>query len=417
MLLIIISFVLAWGETWFLDCRVIPQERYARRYAAYFCDPPVPSDVRTPLVVAPFLDEVPEPATSTFYSPFETVHNSDDEDEQQDEEWLRMGAECVERATRLLESSDWLVDRVTDMDDTIRHITLPKMGKVWRVTAKVNFPARLLLEHLFERIEDIHTWNTTIQESKILHTISPNADITYQVTAGTGFVKSRDFVNLRCWHLCRDGKIVKKAKRADDDGDETDADAAGPPSSAMPSCSQTPVSVGSLRASTATVTVHRDGGGGDGDGVEPPANAAGVDSQQLHFGLNQSLGARGFFADADDVQSGDDELDEFADAKTGIESPELPASLVDDRTAAAAAAAGGAAAVGCSGNMYVSAAISVPYDKMPALPKYTRAENRLSCWAMREIEGKPAECIFEWLMCVDLKGYVPMSIINTVRRI
>lgn len=133
VLLIIISFVLSWGETWFLDCRVIPQEKHARCYAnamqSHYRD-----DQRAPLVVAPFLEELPEPATSTFYSPFETVHNSDDEDEAQDDEWLRMGEECVLRATKLLESSDWLVDRVTDMDDTIRHITLPKMGKVWRVT-------------------------------------------------------------------------------------------------------------------------------------------------------------------------------------------------------------------------------------------------------------------------------------------
>lgn len=135
MLLIIISFVLAWGETWFLDCRVIPQESFARRYASamqsHFRD-----DQRAPLV-APFLDEVPEPATSTFYSPYETVHNSDDEDDAQDDEWLRMGEECVQRAIKLLESKDWLVDRVTDMDDTIRHITLPKTGKVWRVTVSL----------------------------------------------------------------------------------------------------------------------------------------------------------------------------------------------------------------------------------------------------------------------------------------
>lgn len=32
VLLIITSFILAWGEAWFLDCRVIPQERHARNY-------------------------------------------------------------------------------------------------------------------------------------------------------------------------------------------------------------------------------------------------------------------------------------------------------------------------------------------------------------------------------------------------
>lgn len=30
VLMIIVSCLLAWGEAWFLDCRVIPQERYAQ---------------------------------------------------------------------------------------------------------------------------------------------------------------------------------------------------------------------------------------------------------------------------------------------------------------------------------------------------------------------------------------------------
>lgn len=40
--------------------------------------------------------------------------------------------------------------------------------------------------------------------------IDQHTDITYQATAGAanGLIKSRDFVNLRCWHLCRDGQIV-----------------------------------------------------------------------------------------------------------------------------------------------------------------------------------------------------------------
>lgn len=132
VLLIIISFVLAWGETWFLDCRVIPQEQHARNYmlAVQRNDR---EDARTPLV-APFLEVSHEPATSTFYSPFETVHNSDEEDNAQDDEWHHMGEECVLRALKLLESSEWLIDRMTDVGDEIKHITLPNMGKVWRVT-------------------------------------------------------------------------------------------------------------------------------------------------------------------------------------------------------------------------------------------------------------------------------------------
>lgn len=30
--MIIVSCLLAWGEAWFLDCRVIPQEKNAQRF-------------------------------------------------------------------------------------------------------------------------------------------------------------------------------------------------------------------------------------------------------------------------------------------------------------------------------------------------------------------------------------------------
>lgn len=83
VLLIVISFVIAWGEAWFLDCRVIPQEQHAQSYLNAISST---FDDRGPLL-APFL------ATSTgtgrrtesianFYSPYESIHNSDDEEDK-----------------------------------------------------------------------------------------------------------------------------------------------------------------------------------------------------------------------------------------------------------------------------------------------------------------------------------------------
>lgn len=33
---------------------------------------------------------------------------------------------------------------------------------------------------------------------------------------------------------------------------------------------------------------------------------------------------------------------------------------------------------------------------------------------MREIPDKNDSCIFEWLLCIDLKGYVPRTVLNNV---
>lgn len=34
---------------------------------------------------------------------------------------------------------------------------------------------------------------------------------------------------------------------------------------------------------------------------------------------------------------------------------------------------------------------------------------------MREVDGKSDTCIFEWLLCLDLKGYFPRRLLDAVR--
>lgn len=40
-------------------------------------------------------------------------------------------------------------------------------------------------------------------------------------------------------------------------------------------------------------------------------------------------------------------------------------------------------------------------------------ENLISCWAMREIPAQTDWCIFEWIICLDLKGYIPRYVLDT----
>lgn len=101
MLLIVTSFVLSWGEAWFLDCKVIPQETVARNYMSgeKFCKffllqkrfsnliisqaaMAHMTDDRTPLM-APFLNStMPPESIANFYSPYDSCHNSDEEDDK-----------------------------------------------------------------------------------------------------------------------------------------------------------------------------------------------------------------------------------------------------------------------------------------------------------------------------------------------
>lgn len=45
-----------------------------------------------------------------------------------------MGKECVRRASELLESSVWKLEKLTNEGDTIKSTLQPKLGKVWRLT-------------------------------------------------------------------------------------------------------------------------------------------------------------------------------------------------------------------------------------------------------------------------------------------
>lgn len=65
--------MLAWGEAWFLDCRVLPQERYAR---AYFQR--ISVDERTPLV-APSMGNTE--SIANFYSPYASLQGSSDDEQ------------------------------------------------------------------------------------------------------------------------------------------------------------------------------------------------------------------------------------------------------------------------------------------------------------------------------------------------
>ncbi|XP_055837692.1 steroidogenic acute regulatory protein-like [Episyrphus balteatus] len=388
VVLVLTSFVLSWGEAWFFDGRVIPQERHARSYLAALS-----SNDRSPLM-APFLASEGErpPPESVFYSPFDTRQNSDDEEEQ-DEDYRQQGLECVRKCYQLLKASDWKVEKVTQKNDTIQSINREKLGKIYRLTGRIKFPAKALLEELFYKIEDVPKWNPTLLESKILRKINTYTDISYNATTsgGGGIVKSRDFVNLRCWRLCCDGRVIEdsdseeyKNKEDDDDDDENILNRSCEGSVSTISGDNDYVPGGSansnVRTSRSSMKL--------GENMSPP-NAG------MYRTLSQSLGAKGFQGHLDFPDP--PPLDEdFHDAE------ETPVSEVKKSTEPPKE----------KDRIYVSAAISIVYPGMPPIPKYTRGENLISCWAMREVEGKSDVCIFEWLLCLDLKGYMPRYVLD-----
>ncbi|EDS43690.1 Start1 [Culex quinquefasciatus] len=380
VLLVVVSFVLAWGEAWFLDCRVIPQERYARNYYVALTNPA--AEVRSPLL-APFLNSALSTgrteSVGNFYSPYDSIHNSEDEEDEQDDEFKRMGIECVRKAYVLLESTDWKLEKVTSKGDTIQSCTKDKVGKIYKLT-KI----------------DSHT------------------DISYQATigGGGGVVKCRDFVNLRCWQLCREGRVIEGVdlhptdlqapaltpvteEVPDDDDGDSDDDECILAAKASPQITK---SLSEFKLGGSSVSSNEQ------------------NTKTAFSTLSKSLGAQDFGAGG----ANSDPEDVFSDALTEHQAGgKQPAQVEQEKKQKSEAKVrvhkprAEECEVQKGGNVYVSAAISIEYPGAPVTTKYIRGENKVSCWAMREIENQKDYCIFEWLLCLDLKGYIPRYVLDT----
>ncbi|XP_016930441.2 steroidogenic acute regulatory protein-like [Drosophila suzukii] len=386
VILIITSFILAWGEAWFLDCRVIPQERHAQHYFRTMT-----SNDRTPMDQPAILIEHERPPQSVtdFYSPMDTARHSDEEDEE-DEEYNQMGLDCLRKAYEIIESSEWKVEKVTQKGDTIHTTQREKVGKIYKLTARIKYPAKALMEDLFYRIEDCPKWNPALLESKIVRKINSYTDITYQVSVGGGggMVKSRDFVNLRSCRLFYNGKICdddEAAQLSSDDGNSSlNRSCEGSVSTLSDGDSNTPLLPSSVSSCKATFP-------SSSKGPTTPFDT-----------LGNSLGAKslGPIVNFQEEPPPLDQ-DEFEDAKDKVEGE------AENMTKPNPPSVGKT-----KDKVWVTSAISVQYAGVPPSSKYTRGQNIVSGFAFREIVGKSDSCIVEWVLCLDLKGYIPRYVLD-----
>jgi hypothetical protein len=298
VLLVLMSFIMAWSEAWMLDFRVLPLENKAKEIWGSRLNS---SDTeRTPLLAPSqsggMLQRYIEGSTlyegsiGNFYSPMESPDHSDDDDDEvsndsgiripgrfrrrrdapfskQENDYKKLGEEVLQQAWRTLNSDGWVLEKELSNGDSV-HVKLVNGKRVFKLRGLVPISPRLLLEELFFRIDNVPSWNPTLTDCKNIQPIDEHTDISYQVCAEAagGVVATRDFVNLRHWDVI--------------------------------------------------------------DGV------------------------------------------------------------------------------------FVSAGASIKHPAMPPQPKKIRGENGPGCWAMRPVAGDPHQCVFEWLLDTDLKGWIPQSIID-----
>ncbi|CAG9860018.1 unnamed protein product [Phyllotreta striolata] len=210
VLLVLASFVIAWGEAWFLDFRVIPQENYANRF--------IVANERTPLIRS-YVQGLPSTYTESvgnFYSPQGTPENSVRRFQQNDripyefipikfskqdeDNYKHVASKNLIEAWKLFEEKDWVLERQFENDQVYTRLDQSRR-KIFKLQAPIDVDPKYLLEELYYREHDFPMWNSNIKECYKIHSFDEYTDITYTVSkeAVGGLVASRDFVNLRHW--------------------------------------------------------------------------------------------------------------------------------------------------------------------------------------------------------------------------
>ncbi|XP_037348014.1 stAR-related lipid transfer protein 3 isoform X2 [Talpa occidentalis] len=198
-LLPIVSFVLAWLETWFLDFKVLPQEAEEERW--YLAAQAAVA--RGPLLFPGALSE------GQFYSPPESFAGSDNESDEevgkksfsaQDREYIRQGKEATAVVDQILaQEENWKFEKNNEYGDTVYTIEVPFHGKTYILKTFLTCPAELVYQEVILQPERMVLWNKTVTACQILQRVEDNTLISYDVSAGAagGVVSPRDFVNVR----------------------------------------------------------------------------------------------------------------------------------------------------------------------------------------------------------------------------
>uniref|UniRef100_A0A673UF60 StAR-related lipid transfer protein 3 n=1 Tax=Suricata suricatta TaxID=37032 RepID=A0A673UF60_SURSU len=198
-LLPIVSFVLAWLETWFLDFKVLPQEAEEERW--YLAAQAAVA--RGPLLFSGALSE------GQFYSPPESFAGSDNESDEdlgkksfsaQEREYIHQGKEAMAVVDQILaQEENWKFEKNNEYGDTVYTIEIPYHGKTFILKTFLPCPAELVYQEVILQPERMVLWNKTVTACQILQRVEDNTIISYDVSSGAagGVVSPRDFVNVR----------------------------------------------------------------------------------------------------------------------------------------------------------------------------------------------------------------------------
>ncbi|KAL4229112.1 StAR-related lipid transfer protein 3 [Mactra antiquata] len=223
--LLIVCFVLAWVETWFLDFKVIPRERARSR--GEFSDSEreglLPSSDSRQYSSTQSIED-----TREYYSPYHTPEGSEDEGDhhhhhhhsghhhshhkgstssthsrKEIENYNQLLADAKESFLELFYMDGWKLEGGKNLQEGIIYSqNIKKFGrKIFKLQGIIKMAPQDLWQDMVTTLNDSPKWNPTILESRALQVVDDCTEITYNIAAegGGGLVSARDFVSIRQW--------------------------------------------------------------------------------------------------------------------------------------------------------------------------------------------------------------------------
>lgn len=189
--------------------------------------------------------------------------------------------------------------------------------------------------------------------------IDNHTSISYQVSApgGGGLVDSRDFVNLRCWQVIKNGNIIEDVDTVNEDSSTLTKE----------SLQQSQQNIHEIKRATSEINLS-----------DNQISGSVLDKSVLS--LSKSLGAKVFsddefqsaHPDMFSSRSTTDDADEFVDANEtqGAQSTNESTHLSEEAENIKDIASD------LCDKMYIVSGVSIKYELMPNVSKYTRYESQ-----------------------------------------
>ncbi|CAJ1080301.1 steroidogenic acute regulatory protein%2C mitochondrial [Xyrichtys novacula] len=114
--------------------------------------------------------------------------------------FTEQGQDAMRKALSMLEEKDgWRVEIAESNGDVICSKVIPGARRVFRLEAVLEGSVEELYDLLFVRVEEMHLWNPSIQQIKILKQVGPGTMVTHEVSAETAgnLIGQRDFLSVR----------------------------------------------------------------------------------------------------------------------------------------------------------------------------------------------------------------------------